>query len=88
MTKSTKPIPASRGISFQQILLLLATLGIVIFCLAPILWQVLTSVKLNRDISAVPTVYFPTQFTFDRYIELFTRYPFWRYILNSAFVSI
>jgi multiple sugar transport system permease protein len=53
-----------------------------------VLWQVLTSVKLNRDISAVPSVYFPTQLTFDRYIELFTRYPFWRYIFNSAFVSI
>ena len=88
MTRSSKQTLANKRISPQQILLPLATLGIVVFCLAPILWQVLTSVKLNRDISAVPTVYFPTQLTLDRYIELFTRYPFWRYILNSAFVSI
>ncbi len=74
--------------TFQQISLSLAILSIIIFCLAPILWQVLTSFKLNRDIAAVPTVYFPTQLTLDRYIELFTRYPFWRYIFNSAFVSI
>lgn len=76
------------GRSPQRILLPLAIIGIVVFCLAPIMWQVLTSFKLNRDISAVPAVYFPHRLTLDRYIELFTRYPFWRYILNSAFVSI
>ncbi len=79
--------PAPQSVS-QRIWLPLAIVAIVIFCLAPVLWQVLTSFKLNRDISAVPTVYFPSQLTLDRYIELFTRYPFWRYILNSAVVSI
>jgi multiple sugar transport system permease protein len=49
---------------------------------------VLTSFKVNEDIAAVPTVYFPTRYTLNHYIELFTRRPFWRYILNSAFVSI
>jgi multiple sugar transport system permease protein len=79
--------PTTQPIGYK-ILLAVAIVAIVIFCLAPVLWQVLTSFKLNRDISAVPTVYFPTELTFDRYIELFTRYPFWRYILNSAVVSI
>jgi len=59
----------------------------VIFCLAPVLWQVLTSFKVNQDIAAVPTKYFPTRYTLNHYIELFTRRPFC-YILNSAFVSI
>ncbi len=77
-----------RRTPLQQLLLLLAIASIVIFCLAPVLWQVLTSFKLNSDISAIPTIYFPTRLTFDRYGELFTRYPFWRYILNSAFISI
>ncbi len=81
----TQPAPQS---IFQRIWLPLAIVAIIIFCLAPVLWQVLTSFKLNRDISAVPTVYFPSQLALDRYIELFTRYPFWRYILNSAVVSI
>jgi multiple sugar transport system permease protein len=79
--------PAPQSIS-QRLWLPLAIVAIVVFCLAPVLWQVLTSFKLNRDISAVPTVYFPSQLTLDRYIELFTRYPFWRYIFNSATVSI
>jgi multiple sugar transport system permease protein len=69
-------------------IVLLAIALVVIFSLAPVLWQLLTSFKVNQDISQVPTVYFPTRFTLNHYIELFTRRPFWRYILNSAFVSI
>ena len=86
---STTPTPKA-GINFllRKIFLPLAIFIMVVFCLAPILWQVLTSFKVNQDIAAVPTIYFPTQYTLNHYIELFTRRPFWRYILNSAFVSI
>ena len=66
----------------------LAVILVVVFCLAPVLWQVLTSIKVNEDISAVPTVYFPTRYTLNHYIELFTRRPFLSYIFNSALVSI
>ena len=74
--------------SLRKILLPLASVLVVIFCLAPVLWQVLTSFKVNEDIAAVPTKYFPSQYTLNHYIDLFTRRPFWRYIFNSAFVSI
>lgn len=73
---------------WKKILMALAIILVAIFCLAPFLWQVLTSFKVNEDISALPTVYFPTRYTLNQYIELFARRPFWRYILNSAFVSI
>lgn len=73
---------------WKKILMVLAIILVAIFCLAPFLWQVLTSFKVNEDISALPTVYFPTRYTLNQYIELFARRPFWRYILNSAFVSI
>ncbi len=71
----------------KTILLGIAVICAVLFCLAPVMWQVLTSFKVNEDISKVPTIYFPTRITFQHYIELFARRPFWRYILNSAFVS-
>jgi multiple sugar transport system permease protein len=87
-SKSSKPTPTGRNISPQKIFHLLAIFCIVVFCLAPILWQVLTSVKSNQDISAVPVRYLPSKFTIEHYINLFTRYPFLRYILNSAFISI
>ncbi|MFB2936427.1 carbohydrate ABC transporter permease [Aerosakkonemataceae cyanobacterium BLCC-F154] len=75
-------------ISWKKILLPIAIILVLLFCLAPVLWQLLTSFKVNEDISAVPTVYFPTRFTLDHYIELFDRRPFLRYMFNSAFVSI
>lgn len=76
------------GINYQQIMLGISLFLIVSFFLAPILWQVLTSVKLNEDISAIPTVYLPTRFTFSHYLELFERRPFILYIFNSALVAI
>ncbi len=85
----TTPKPTGKTkFSFKKILLPIIVVLVVIFSLAPALWQLLTSFKVNEDIAAVPTVYFPTRFTFNHYIELFTRRPFWRYIFNSAFVSI
>jgi multiple sugar transport system permease protein len=87
--RPTTPPPTEKvKTPWKKILMTLAIALVVLFCLAPILWQVLTSFKVNQDISAVPTVYFPTRYTLNHYIELFTRRPFWRYILNSAFVSI
>lgn len=80
--------PSASPIPWRKILLPIAVFAVVIFFLGPILWQVLTSVKLNRDISAIPNVYIPTQITFDHYLSLFRRRPFGLYILNSAFVSI
>jgi multiple sugar transport system permease protein len=73
--------------NWQKILLPIAAIAVVVFFLGPILWQVLTSLKLNRDISAVPTIYIPSQITLEHYLSLFTRRPFGLYILNSAFVS-
>lgn len=81
-------IPPRQVFTWQRILLWLAIALMVLFCLAPVLWQILTSFKVNEDIAAVPTKYFPNRYTLNHYIELFTRRPFWRYILNSAFVSI
>jgi multiple sugar transport system permease protein len=79
---------ASRINLWRKIFLPLAVILVVLFCLAPALWQLLTSFKVNEDIAAVPTVYFPTRFTLNHYVELFVRRPFWRYIFNSAFVAI
>ena len=83
------PDPVQRQpISIGRILFWVAVIAIAVFCLAPMLWQVLTSFKVNEDIAAVPNVYFPTRLTLNHYIELFSRRPFLRYILNSAIVSL
>lgn len=61
---------------------------ILLLSLAPILWQLLTSLKTNADIAAIPNVYFPQQLTLKHYVDIFQRQPFLRYMLNSTFVAL
>ena len=75
------------SLSFSKILLFLGVISILVFFVTPALWQVLTSVKLNEDISAIPNVYFPNSFTLEHYQSLFSRRPFLTYIFNSALVA-
>ncbi|MBW4579251.1 MAG: carbohydrate ABC transporter permease [Tildeniella nuda ZEHNDER 1965/U140] len=86
-TSPTQPTRSKTSFSIGSVFFWAAVVAIAIFCLAPILWQVLTSFKVNEDISAVPNVYLPTRLTLNHYIEIFSRRPFWRYILNSFVVS-
>jgi multiple sugar transport system permease protein len=89
MTQNTfTSLTAKSGVNRWRIILWMAIALIVVFFLGPIIWQLLTSFKLNEDISAVPTVYIPRQYTLTHYSELFTRRPFLNYIFNSAVVSI
>ncbi|MGK7932277.1 MAG: carbohydrate ABC transporter permease [Microcystaceae cyanobacterium] len=72
----------------RPFLLWIAVIITALFCLLPILWQILTSLKVNGDISAIPTVYFPRRFTLEHYYEIFTRRPFFLYLFNSALVAV
>lgn len=70
-----------------RILLWVSIVLIAIFCLAPVLWQVLTSFKINDAITVIPNVYIPTpnQLTLSHYLSLGRIFA--RYIFNSALVS-
>jgi multiple sugar transport system permease protein len=85
---SQTPLDRPRGIFWGNVLLAIAIAALIIFSLAPLLWQLLTSFKVNADISAIPNVYIPRRLTLDHYSELFHRRPFWQYIFNSAFVAV
>ncbi|MGE5657957.1 MAG: carbohydrate ABC transporter permease [Actinomycetota bacterium] len=80
--------PTQFNLDIKRILLPIAVILTVAYFMGPILWQILTSIKLNPDISAVPNVYIPKRVTFEHYLSLFRRRPFTFYILNSALVSI
>ena len=58
------------------------------FNLGPVLWQLLTSLKVNADISNVPNIYVPSRYTLEHHAGLFERSQFLRYIFNSAFVAV
>lgn len=88
VTQAPAPHRINDNAWLRKLLLVLAVIAVLVISLAPVLWQLLTSFKVNEDISAVPNIYFPTRFTLEHYAELFTRRPFARNIVNSAFVSI
>lgn len=79
-----------KNFNLRSLIFPIAVSLVVIFSLAPILWQFLTSIKTNEAIVALPNVYFPApgQLTLSHYTELFERRPFFSYMLNSAFISL
>ena len=60
---------------------------VVLWCVAPFLWQIVTSLKSNAEISTLPLTYLPHETTTQHYEALFVRRPFARYLLNSFVVS-
>lgn len=84
----TREQPTQKPFEIRQLIVPISAILIAAYFLAPIIWQVLTSFKVNADISAIPNVYIPKRITFEHYLSLFRRRPFGLYILNSAFVSI
>ena len=87
-TVANQPAQQASTFNWRNIVLPVSVFLVVVFFMAPILWQVLTSFKVNADISAVPSVYIPRQLTLDHYLSLFVRRPFTSYMFNSALVSL
>ena len=84
----TKATPSHSNLLKQKILLWIGIVFLVSFCLAPLLWQISTSLKTNEAIIQLPTVYLPdwNQLTLKQYTNLGGN--FLRYMLNSGFVSL
>jgi multiple sugar transport system permease protein len=67
--------------------LLAALLPILFWSLAPAVWQMLTAVKPDAEITRVPTVYLPSPPTLSHVRALWVRKPFAAYLRNSAVIS-
>ena len=65
----------------------IAVLGLVTWSVAPVLWQALTAIKPDAQITHVPLVYLPRPVTWEHVIRLWERKPFGTYLLNSAWAS-
>ncbi len=56
----------------------------------PFLWMVISSFKLNRDVLAIPVRFFPPEWNWMSYVNVFTKFTdfnFPRFILNSVIVT-
>ncbi|MGA2378005.1 MAG: carbohydrate ABC transporter permease [Spirochaetia bacterium] len=79
--------------SSQRVLrtLLYVVIGVLGFAfIFPFLWMIVSSFKLNRDVLAIPIRFFPPEWNWMSYVNVFTKFPdfnFPRFILNSFIVT-
>jgi multiple sugar transport system permease protein len=71
-----------------RVLLYLGLFVVIINGIFPAIWLLLTSFKSNGELQRLPITYLPDAFTFDNYVQVFTRNPFGRFLFNSLFVSL
>lgn len=67
----------------QVILVAVAAITVI-----PVIWTVLSSLKTNDSIFAVPMRWLPTTLQWNNYSDAFAVAPFGRYFLNSAIVAV
>lgn len=71
---------------FTQILLYAVEALVIILSVFPILWVIMSSFKTNGEILTAPLA-LPQHISFDTYIELFQKYSFPTYFLNSILAA-
>lgn len=72
---------------YKTIVFILLVFCAVIFIL-PFYWSVLTSVRTNEEIFSAGVKLFPAAVTFEHYIKAFNIIPFFRYSLNTLFITV
>lgn len=60
---------------------------IMIYCLFPIAWIFITSIKSPGAEFSIPIEYMPSKVSLDNYIEIFAEHKFHYYLLNSLVVA-
>ncbi len=60
----------------------------VLMVLFPLYWLISSSFKVQQDYLAYPPVVFPTRFTLDSFVEVFTRDKLFSHFTNSVVISI
>ncbi|MBX3070477.1 MAG: carbohydrate ABC transporter permease [Thermomicrobiales bacterium] len=88
---ATVPPPPRRGILSTASLYKLAIYIILIvaafIAMVPFGYVVSTSLKSTMSLFAYPPDWLPDEPTLDNYRNLIDRYPFWRWLMNSAIVA-
>jgi multiple sugar transport system permease protein len=80
-------VSASRSKLFWDIASYAVLIVLAIFCIGPIAWTFLTSIKLEADIVTREMVYIPTRFTIDHYVNLWNQSGYPVLVLNSMIVT-
>ncbi|GEO24908.1 ABC transporter permease [Alicyclobacillus acidoterrestris] len=73
---------------WQKILGYVVLIAFLLAILFPFYWMFITSFKQDKEISAYPPQYWPTNPTLSNYREAFVQYGFDHYMLNSVIVAV
>lgn len=79
----------ARTTSLKVIMYSFITVIEVVF-IFPFFWMVISSLKLEKDVLAIPMRFLPPHWNWASYVDIFTKFPeydFPRYILNSFIVT-
>ena len=72
-----------RGGSLHIFLILLCILMLLPFC-----WVISTSLRLPGESFKLPPSFFPTDFCYENYLDVFKKFPFAKFLLNSVIVAV
>lgn len=75
----------------RQIEWLLFYLSVMVFLIAivfPFFWQFMTSLKPTSEIYLSPPRWFPSSLAVNNYVNVFTKYNFLTYLVNSLIVAV
>jgi multiple sugar transport system permease protein len=68
--------------------ILYVLLGLVlVYCLFPFLWTILTALKPQEEVFKLPIRYLPERISLENFENVFYKRPFARYVLNSLLVA-
>jgi multiple sugar transport system permease protein len=70
----------------RRALLYSGLLLLAIYCIFPLVWQVVTSLKLDADVTRLPPI-LPPETTGLHYVYIFQKHPLLRIIMNSTIVA-
>lgn len=76
----------SRSIT-QRILLYIAVVFILVWCVFPLYWAFISSIKPDQDLFEKNPSLFPKRITFENYVKVFKERPFHINIKNSIIVA-
>lgn len=77
-----------RRITVGQVLVIVTAIVIGLVMLAPFVWMLSASLKLNRDVFTFPIQWIPAEPRWQNYIDIWTKIPLALFVWNTAKITI
>ncbi|MBQ7256836.1 MAG: carbohydrate ABC transporter permease [Abditibacteriota bacterium] len=72
----------------RQIIRYIIIIGFALMFLAPLFWMLMASFSNIEEINNASLLFIPKKFNFENYKYALTLMPFWKYALNTVFVTV